>query len=143
MQASQTALNLIKKYEGFSAKIYLCPAGKATIGYGHVVKKSENFLKTISKKQAEKLLADDALQVCEQISKLLKITLSQNQFDAVVCFVYNVGIGNFTNSTMLKLLNSGDIKAAAGEFERWIYSNGKILSGLKTRRQEEKQLFLR
>lgn len=141
MKTSQNALTLIKKYEGFSAKTYICPAGKTTIGYGHVLKSGEKFLRAISKQDAEEILKKDVEITETELEKLITINITQNQFDALVSLAYNIGSGNFAKSTLLKLLNTGDIKATSEQFNRWIYSNGKVLDGLKTRREEEKLLF--
>ena len=95
----------------------------------------------ITPEQAEKFLKED-LKTFEKIVKdNVKVPLNQNQFDALVSFVFNVGGGNFKNSTLLKVLNKGDYSAAAGEFSKWVYCGGKKLPGLVRRRQAEAELF--
>ena len=139
MKTSQTGINLIKKYEGCRLKAYKCPAGLWTIGYGHTkgVKKGQK----ITQKQAERYLKED-LQVYEKsVEKAVKVTLNQNQFDALISFVYNCGAAAFRNSTLLKKLNAGDYKGASAEFPRWNKSGGRVLNGLKYRRKAERALF--
>lgn len=143
MKASKNAVNLIKRFEGCRLNAYKCPAGVWTIGYGHTsnVKKGD----TITELQAETFLAID-LQRYEcaiNVNVLPKCSLTQNEFDALVSFVFNIGTGNFDRSTMLKLLQQGKKNEAAQQFDKWIYSGKKILPGLIKRRQAEKELFLR
>lgn len=141
MEISQTGINLIKKFEGCSLKAYKCPAGAWTIGYGHTNKVFADNI--ITQDEAETLLKHDLIIHCNNVSKLVKVALTQNQFDALVSFEYNVGYGAFQNSTMLKLLNQGKYKEAANQFDRWVYAGKKILPGLVNRRRAEKELFLR
>lgn len=139
---TQAGLDLIKKYEGFSAQEYICPAGKRTIGYGHVCGNNEHYNFGINEEKAEELLLDDVSEAEKPIIKLLENTpLSSNQYDALVSLVYNIGINAFEDSTIKKKLLSLDYEGAANEFTRWIYSNGKPLKGLMKRRAEEKALF--
>jgi lysozyme len=77
------------------------------------------------------------------VSKLVKVPLSQNQFDALVSFEYNVGYGNFSKSTLLRKLNLKDYIGASKEFDKWVYANKKKLTGLVKRRKSEKELFLK
>lgn len=140
MEISQKGIDLIKQFEGCRLTAYKCPAGVLTIGYGHTgadVKEGQ----TITQEQAEKLLRSDLVVHCNNVSGLVKVPLNQNQFDALVSFEYNIGYGNFKSSTLLRLLNQGDYNGAAEQFQRWRYANGKVLSGLITRRQKEKDLF--
>lgn len=139
---TNAGLDLIKKYEGFSAQEYICPAGKRTIGYGHVCSNNEYYNFGINEEKAEELLLDDVSEAEKPIIKLLENTpLSSNQYDALVSLVYNIGINAFEDSTIKKKLLSLDYEGAANEFTRWIYSNGKPLKGLMKRRAEEKALF--
>lgn len=137
---SPRALELIKKFEGFKATPYICPGGKLTIGYGKVIKEGEYT--SITKDQAESLLRSTVSSFEKSLQKYVKVPLTQNQYDALVSFIYNVGAGNFSKSTLLKLLNSGDYAGAADEFLKWVKSDGKVLRGLQRRREEEKALFL-
>lgn len=139
MTYTQAAVDLIKSFEGCVLKAYTCPAGKPTIGYGST--EGVRLGMTISRPQAEQMLSGHLAKITPEVAKLVKTKLSQNQFDAVVSFVYNVGVGNFKSSTMLRLLNSGDISGAAAEFPRWNKADGKELPGLTRRRKAEQALF--
>lgn len=142
MQISENGLSLIKKFEGFSAKPYLCPAGKLTIGFGHVIKKGEEFPDSgINVINAEKLLKTDVGIAEKAIAKWVNIPISQHQFDALVSFVYNIGTRAFRGSTMLRLLRENKPEQAAGEFSKWIYAGGKVQNGLLKRRAEERAMF--
>lgn len=141
MKTSKTGLNLIKRFEGFRAEAYKCPARIWTIGYGHTngVKKGM----VIDELKAETFLSID-VQKCEYaINTLVKTELNQNQFDALVSFIYNVGTGAFAKSTMLKFLNAKHFPLAAGQFDRWNKVNGVVSKGLISRRNAEKKLFLK
>lgn len=141
MEISQTGIDLIKKFEGCSLKAYRCPAGILTIGYGHTNKVFVDDV--ITQEEAETLLKQDLIIHCNNVSKLVKVSLNQNQFDALVSFEYNVGYGAFSGATLLKLLNQGKYKEAAEQFDRWIYAGKKVLPGLVNRRKAEKELFLK
>jgi len=141
MNISQNTIDLIKHFEGCRLSAYKCPAGIWTIGYGHTgadVKKGM----TITQEQAENLLKQDLVVHTNNVSKLVKVPLTQNQFDALVSFEYNVGYGNFANSTLLKLLNQNKHDEAAKQFLRWKYAKGIVLAGLVKRRNAEMKLFL-
>ena len=132
---------MIKKWEGLRLKAYLCPAGVPTIGYGwtHGVKLGD----VITREEAERLLHLELEEkVYPAIKKYVKKQLTQNQFDAICSFVYNVGVGAFTRSTILRKINLGLIDEASDEFGRWIWAKGKKQPGLISRREEEKELFL-
>lgn len=139
MKATAKAIELIKRFESCALKAYKCPAGVRTIGYGntaHARTRSE-----CSKEEAERWLKED-IELCEIIiSGAVRASLNQNQFDALVSLVFNIGGGNFGKSTLLKKLKAGDSAGAAAEFGRWIYAGGKVLPGLVKRRAEERKLF--
>lgn len=139
MKTSQNGIDLIKKYEGCVLTAYKCPSGVWTIGYGHTkgVKKGQKT----TKKQAEYILTQDLKTFEKGVLKAVKVTLNQNQFDALVSFSFNVGLGAFKSSTLLKKLNNKDYAGAAAQFARWNKSNGKVLNGLVKRRAEERKLF--
>lgn len=139
VKTSQKGINLIKKYEGCSMTAYKCPSGRWTIGYGHTANVKTN--QKITKQQAENLLKEDLAVYEKGVEKLVKVRLNQNQFDALVSFTYNCGIGALRSSTLLKKLNNGDFASASKEFLRWNKSNGKVLKGLVRRRKAEKALF--
>ena len=136
---SPEGIELIKNYEGFRKDAYLCPSGIWTIGYGHTATTKPGM--TITIREGELLLKRD-LQIFEQaVNNLVKVSLTQNQFDTLVSFAYNVGVGAFSNSSLLKFLNRGHHKTAAKELHRWVRgSNGK-LPGLVRRRKAEYELF--
>jgi lysozyme len=93
--------------------------------------------------QADSRLNADLARAGLVVNSLVHIYLTQSQLDALADFVYNVGAGNFRSSTLLRKLNAGDTNGAAAEFDRWVYANGKQLSGLVKRRAAEKALFLK
>ena len=140
MQISQRGIALLKQCEGFSATEYICPAGKRTIGYGHVITASEHYV-AMDEAQAEALLIRDTGTAQQAVSDYVQIDLTQNQFDALVVFIYNIGVSAFARSTLLKNLNANDLKAALTQWQRWIYAAGKPSDGLKSRRQAEMTLF--
>ena len=140
MKASINAINLIKKYEGFSAIPYICPGNYLTIGYGHLIKKDESFSK-ISKLEAEKLLMLDLKSFELSIQKLISSSINQSQFDALCSFAYNLGAGALQRSTLRQKINRDEYIQAANEFSRWVYAGGKKLRGLVSRREAERQLF--
>jgi lysozyme len=139
MRTSRTGIELIKAHEGLRLDAYLCPAGVPTIGYGHTynVKMGDR----ITEEQAEKFLIGDLIVAETEVNRY-GFDLTQNQFDALVSFVFNVGAGNFRSSTLLKRLkanpNDPDI---ANQFKRWVYGGGKVLPGLVRRRNEEAKLY--
>lgn len=148
MKISNNGLNLIKQFEGFSSTPYLCPAKIPTTGYGSTYYEDGTKVtlkdKPITEQRATELLEFVANKTfSENINKVVKVPLSQNQFDALVSFAYNVGNKNFNWSTLLKKLNLSDYEGCSLEFGRWNQANGKILNGLVLRRQKEKELFLR
>lgn len=146
MKTSKAGLDLIKQFESFRAAPYLCSAGVPTIGYGTTVYPNGIKVKLsdqkITQQLAETFLQHHVNAIEKDVSKLVKVTLTQNQFDALVSFVYNVGLGAFGDSTLLKLLNAGDIDNASKQFERWNKAGGKVSNGLIRRRNAEKALFL-
>lgn len=141
MKISQKGLNLIKSFEGLELKAYKDSVGVVTIGYGstgtHV-----SMGQTITAQEAENLLKKDVSRFEEGVTKLVKVPLNQNQFDALVSFSFNLGLGNLGSSTLLKKLNNGDYQGVSLEFERWNRAGGKVLNGLTRRRLAEKELFL-
>lgn len=140
METSQNGIDLIKRFEGLQTEAYRCPAGILTIGYGHThgVKMGDKC----SPSQAEEWLRQDCLAAEMTIRMHVKKTLNQNQFDALVSFIFNLGAVDFIGSTLLKKLNAGDYAGAASEFGRWVNVCGRKFSGLVKRRAAEKTLFL-
>lgn len=133
---------IVKESEGLELRAYLCPAGIWTIGWGHTGTDVYKGL-VITLAEAEDLLERDLRTSEGYVNSLVKVKLTQNQFDALVSFVYNVGGGAFKDSTLLRLLNAGDYKGAADQLLRWDKAKGKVLAGLTKRRQKERELFLR
>ena len=155
LKASTKAINLIKKREQFVGYTYddldksnprkfikkgMKYKGTLTIGYGHTrgVKPGQQ----ISKKDAEKLLIKDMQSAVKAVKKHVKVKITQNQFDALVSFVFNVGEKAFANSKLLKLINANHVKDASNQFNLWIVSKGRICRGLVNRRAEERKVFL-
>ena len=140
------AIALVKSHEGLRLKAYADPGygwDLATIGWGHTsdpyfaVKRGT----TITREQAEDLLAHDLEEAGAVVAKLVKVPLNDNQFGALASFAFNVRPDLFKASTLLKKVNSRDFEGAAAEFSRWIYSNGKRMPGLVSRRAAEAALF--
>ena len=140
MKTSDAGLNLIKDFEQLRLHVYDDQGGKPTIGWGHLLQPGENFL-DITKEQADNLLKDDLTDAEKTVNKLVKVPLTQNKFDALVSFVFNVGIGNFMLSTLLKKLNAKDYEAIPEQLKRWVYVKGKKSKGLERRRNAEINLW--
>lgn len=145
MKTGKEGKNVIKMFEGFSAFPYLCPAGVLTIGFGTTRVNgnpvSKNHRVTVD--EANVLLEQDLKSFEKSINSLVKVELTQNQFDALVSFVYNLGAENFKKSTLLKKINASEFEEAAEEFLKWNKAGGKVLPGLTRRREAERTLFLR
>jgi len=150
MRASANCYDLIKAFEGLHAvkadgtvRAYICPAGKWTIGYGST--KGVRSGMNISKAEAEELLVKDVNEFESAVNRLVKVPLTQNQFDALVSFAFNVGEGNLARSTLLRKLNTGDYDSVPAELNRWNKArvNGELtaLKGLTRRRSAEGALF--
>lgn len=135
-----TGKDIIKKWEGLRLKAYLCPAGVPSIGYGHTY--NVKMGQTISVSQAELFLDHDYQDAEEQVLSLVKVPLTENQLGALTSFVFNLGAGNLSRSTLLRKLNQGDYTSAAEEFNKWVFAGGKKLNGLVKRRAEERELFI-
>lgn len=140
MKINQRGIDLIKQFEGFSAAPYVCPGGKLTIGYGHTATVTEQT-PAISEQQAEYLLLSDVSAAENAVLQMVDVPMNDNQFSALVSFVFNIGASAFARSTLLKKLNESDYESAAGQFERWAYAKGKKLEGLVRRRAAERELF--
>lgn len=136
---SQQCIDLVKQCEGCKLISYQDSVGVWTIGYGHTYGVTPG--QVISQQEAEDFLAEELVSFCNSVLSLVRIDLKQNQLDALVSFIYNVGVGNFRNSTMLALINGNNIEAASKQFPRWNKAGGKVLAGLTKRRMLEKALF--
>lgn len=145
MEVSKNGLALIKRFEGYSASRYICPAGIPTIGYGSTRWWNGEPIPlgaTVTYAEAEQLKARDLIEYQQAVNNLIAVPLKQNQFDALVSFVYNVGVEAFAGSTLRRLINQGDFTGAAEQFDRWVWAGGQRLPGLVGRRDQEEALFL-
>lgn len=147
-KTSSEGLRLIKNQEGFRENAYQNiingAADKITIGYGHTGLLNGKPLKLsdkITKTEAEKLLKIDLASREKVINEAVKVPINQNQFDSLMSLTYNIGVGGFKNSTLLKKLNTGDYEGASKEFSKWNKVNGKVNLGLTRRRATETGLF--
>jgi lysozyme len=142
-KTSEVGKNLIKEFEGFRATAYICPAGVVTVGYGttRIQGKAVQLGTTITTDEADMLLEEDLKSFEDAVNQNVREEISQNQFDALVAFVYNVGAGNFKKSTLLKKINAGEFNQAADEFLKWNKAGGKVLTGLLNRRKDEAKLY--
>ncbi len=141
MKASPQAYTIIKEFEGLRLKAYKCPGGVWTIGYGHTEGITAGI--SITEDQAEEILRQDIETIETQINTL-NLSLTQNQFDALVSFVFNLGIGNFRKSRLLSLIKADPYdNAIMDEFLKWVYSGGRVLPGLQRRRLSEMKLYFK
>ena len=145
MNLSNNGLNLIKGFEGFKSAPYLDSAGVATIGYGTILYPDGTAVtmndSPITEAQAEQYLAFEINQKTSSIDQMVTSSVNQNQFDALVSFAYNLGLGALHGSTLLKLVNQSDFANAALEFPKWDHAGGVVVAGLLTRRLAEQTLF--
>ena len=145
MQTSDKGIALIKQFEGCRLTAYQDSVGVWTIGYGWtqpVDGKPIRAWMTIKQETAERLLKTGLVSYESDVSRLVKVGLTQGQFDALVSFTYNLGARSLSTSTLLRKLNAGDYAGAADEFLRWNKAGGKVLNGLTRRREAERALFL-
>ena len=139
MKTSQYGIDLIKHFEGCELKAYKCPAGVWTIGYGHTkgVQPGDEW----SEDHADHMLQVELEEYEGYVDKYVTAPLGQNQFDALVSWTYNLGGGNLSASTMLKVLNAGEYEEVPNQMLRWNKAGGKVLEGLTRRRQAEGDMF--
>jgi lysozyme len=141
---SRSGVELVKRFEGFRQNAASLPAGGWTIGYGHTVSARQGA--TVSADDAEALLLYDLRKVAQAVDAAVFTPLTQNQFDAIVAFAFNVGVDNFLRSNVLKRLNEGSYLQAAAAIELWrkadIHGDSIVVDGLVRRRAAEKALFL-
>lgn len=147
MKPSLNCYNLIKSFEGYSAKAYPDPGTGGqpfTIGYGttRIDGHPVPIDLEITQEQALNYLEFDVDKTAEEVNKLLQISVSQSQFDALVSFAYNVGTANLAKSSLLRLVNLGHFDDASDEFLKWNRAAGRVLVGLTKRRSAERTLFL-
>jgi lysozyme len=141
MQLSAEGLGLVKQFEGFRNRTYTDVAGFPTIGYGHRIVPPESFPNGISEPQAAAILAKDVCEAESAVSSLVRVALTQGQFDALVDFCFNLGAGRLAGSTLLRALNGGRYEAAAEQLLLWDLAGGEVNAGLKARREAEFKLW--
>ena len=156
MKVSQKCINQIKQDEGVRNRPYQCPALLWTVGVGHVIDPNHAKVKLADRKQLpipaswdrvlsndeiDEILRKDLNRFEKGVLRLIKVPLTQGQFDALVSFSFNVGLGNLQNSTLRMKLNRGDYEGAAEQFLVWTKAGGKGLKGLVIRRTHEKEMF--
>jgi lysozyme len=139
MRTSKKGIDLIKSFEGLRLQSYQDSVGVWTIGYGTTRGIGPGM--SITTEQAERMLMNDILRFEPEVDRLVKVPLNQNQWDALLSFVYNLGSMNLGSSTLLKLLNARDYVGAAEQIPRWNKAGGKVLNGLIKRRAAERRLF--
>ncbi len=139
MNISQEGLSLIKKFEGCELEAYKCAAGVLTIGYGSTkdVKQGD----TLTQEEADALLLHEMNEYEGYVKDSVTVDLDQNQFDALVSWVFNLGPSNLKASTMLKVLNNKEFEEVPSQIKRWNKAGGKVLQGLIRRREAEALLF--
>jgi lysozyme len=141
MRYSEAGLRLTKRFEGLELSAYQDQGGVWTIGYGHTGPNVHGGL-TITEEQAEQLLESDLAAAVACVNRAVKVELEQNQFDALVDFVFNLGAASLLTSTMLRHLNAGRMADAAQQFPLWDHCKGVVVPGLLRRRQAEMEMFL-
>ena len=140
MKPSGSCRALIRQFEGCRLQAYLDSAGVPTIGVGHTrgVKMGDHC----TVQQADMWLSQDLEDAAAAVASLVKVPLTQDQFDALTSFTYNLGVRRLAESTLLLLLNKGDYVGASGQFMLWVHAGGKVLDGLVKRRAAEAKLFM-
>ena len=142
MNISTKGIDFIKSFENFKAKSYICPAGMRTIGYGHIIGRDDHF-DEISEIHAEELLVKDLAVAENAVFRNITAPLEQNEFDALVSFVFNLGGGSLQRSTLRQKVNYGsDADEIYNEFIKWVYAGGRKLIGLVRRREAEANMYL-
>ena len=139
MRTSEAGIDLIKSFEGCRTVAYQDAVGVWTIGYGHTIDVKEGM--SITQHQCDVMLEVDIETYENYVNKYVIVSLTQNQFDALVSWVYNLGPTNLRNSTMLKVLNAGNYNEVPYQMKRWNRAGGKVLKGLVVRRKAEAELF--
>jgi lysozyme len=161
MKMSEQGVHLLTQWEGFKTKIYKDSAGLPTIGVGHLLTRDEltsgkiyiksicglvelpiRYASGLTNEQVEALLKQDLAKFEKAVNDLVTVELTQYQFDALVSFAFNVGIGSFKNSTLLKRVNAKMFSEVPTQFLRWTYAGGKQIKGLINRRNNEIALWV-
>ena len=156
MKVSQKCIDNIKKDEGVRQRPYQCPALLWTVGVGHVIDPNHakvplaqrkalpipaGWDRVVSMEEIDEILRKDLARFEQGVSRLITAPLTQGQFDALVSFSFNVGLGNLQNSTLRMKVNRQEYEAAAQQFLVWTKAGGKVLPGLVKRRTHEKEMF--
>jgi lysozyme len=154
MKISENGKKLLAEWEGFETQVYKDVAGLPTIGVGHLLTQDERssgkieitgqavrYSNGITEQQVYDLLDQDLDRFEETVNQRVKVPLEQNQFDALVSFSFNVGVGAFSDSTLLKRLNARDHAEVPNQLRRWVRSGGQVVRGLVNRRELEIQLW--
>ena len=139
MRTSESGKEFIKHFEGCKLEAYQCSGGVWTIGYGNTRNVQEGD--KITNKEADALLITDIEMVEHHVDRLVNVHLLRNQWDAIVSWCFNLGCGNLRASTMLRVINAGDIDEVSEQIVRWDKAGGKVVAGLTRRRKAEAQLF--
>lgn len=139
MRTGRDGVELIRHFEGCRFDAYLCPAGVWTIGYGHTADVKEGD--SIDQEAAEAFLIEDLETFEQAVTRLVEVPLTQQQFDALVSWTFNLGAGNLAESTLLKKLNNYQYAEVPEQMMRWVRAGGKVLEGLVRRRAAEAALF--
>lgn len=142
LMPSKQAYGMIKAFEGLRLEAYRDLIGVWTIGYGTTGPDVKEGLK-ITAEEAYKRLTDQVDWLASRLRFIVPKTLNQNQFDAILSFCYNLGIGAYKYSTMKKFVDSGEFIEASKEFDKWVFAGGKSIPGLVRRREAERVLFLK
>lgn len=145
MQMTEDGLALVRRFEGFRANAYRCPAGVWTIGYGHTSQAGPPAVRpgmVMGEDEAARLLAADVQRVADEVGAVLAREVTAAQFSALVSFAYNVGIPAFRTSSVLKMVNAGRFREVPGRLRLWVKAGGKVLPGLERRRAAEAELFM-
>lgn len=147
MKISEKGMDLIKGFEGFRSRPYLCSAGVPTIGYGSTYYENGDKVSLddspISEAEAEELFKTTLKKYERSVTNALTVSVFQYEFDALVSLCYNIGCTNFSKSTLVKMLNEGEAPVEiADQFLRWNKAGGKVVNGLTTRREAERLFFL-
>lgn len=144
-QITSAGSSLIRSFEGFSATRYLCSGGIWTIAYGHAIRKGEPWdspTATITEEEATELLKQDVGVAERAVLRLIRVPLTDNQFNALVSWTFNLGSGALQRSTLRSCLNREEYFEASNEFVKWCFASGRKVKGLYLRRLRERELFL-
>jgi len=140
LRYSDAGIALTKGFEGLRLAAYRDCAGVLTIGYGHTGPDVVAGL-VIDEARAEELLRADLREAVDCVNRAVTAAMTQNQFDALVDFCFNVGCGAFLNSTLLRRVNAADFAGAAAQFALWVHAGGEVVAGLERRRKMEAEMF--